>query len=505
MALVGLALMAGPARAQTHKDTRRGFQFKPPRGYTAVALSPSEHVAVAKYQSDQKVFGGAQGSVGYNPMLEVRYYPVHEGEEPGAATERALRYLESAFGYYEIERDKSTRIAGAEARELHLLPSSNDILMVYAALVEQDDGVFLIEGTTLRDRFDKAAGDFSKAARSFKRIEKEDTAVRDAELAQMDKQERFLQQQIDKLPPGWEYLRTERYLFLYHAEKEFVKELAERIEAMRDIYEEVYPPTDPIEAISIVRVCKDVDEYYGYGGRPGTGGYWNSAARELVIFDIRPRDVTLAILNHEAFHQYIYYFYGELAPHSWYNEGHGDYFAGAKLTRSHRIKEFGDAPGGIGLLQSICEAARLLGEGKGAADGGAVPLKELLAFHQSDYYGGRGYDSGMCYAQGWSVVHMLREAKGLQPKWERILPDYLENLLAARREVATELMEKERANAEKREEGSSSELPDQPEQWYGLVDVDKVQDRAYAKTFAEWTPGDWEALQAFWLRYVEKL
>ena len=40
---------------------------------------------------------------------------------------------------------------------------------------------------------------------------------------------------------------------------------------------------------------------------------------------------SLLVLYHEAFHQYIYYAVGEVAPHDWFNEGHGDYFSGAVI------------------------------------------------------------------------------------------------------------------------------------------------------------------------------
>ena len=243
----------------------------------------------------------------------------------------------------------------------------------------------------------------------------------------------------------------------------------------------------------------------GYGGPQGTGGYWYYVARELVVFAHPPREFTLAVLNHEAFHQYIFYFYGQLSPHSWYNEGTGDYYAGAKLTKSNRITGFGDAPGGIGRMQDIKEGARLLGEGKKASQGAAAPLKSLLKFHQSDYYGSAGYDPGLCYAEGWAVVHFLREGKSLDPKWQRILPDYLTALLQAREAEAKEAMEKAIKAAEELEAGSGADLPHDVKEWYTKVDVEKVQDRAYETTFKDWSDADWEAFQAAWLKYVEKL
>ena len=86
-------------------------------------------------------------------------------------------------------------------------------------------------------------------------------------------------------------------------------------------------------------ICKDRDEYFKYGGPRGSAGYWNNKSEELVLYDGTKREKgektdkldTFIVLYHEAFHQYIHYSAGELAPHSWYNEGMGDYYAGGKF------------------------------------------------------------------------------------------------------------------------------------------------------------------------------
>ncbi|MHC5211588.1 MAG: hypothetical protein ACYTG2_12780 [Planctomycetota bacterium] len=358
----------------------------------------------------------------------------------------------------------------------------------------------------MESRFKKNVSGFSKATRSFKRIEKEDTTAHDAELSQMSDQERFLQKQIDKLPPGWDSLRTARYLFLYNAEKDFVKDMAEQIEGIREAYETLYPPTKPIEAVSIVRVCNSRDEYQGYGGPPGTGGYWSPYHKELVMFDQRPRTDTLGVMNHEAFHQYIYYFYGELSPHSWYNEGQGDYFAGAKMTKSYRVTGYGNPPGSIARADFAKEMVRRARQGKSLGEGAAAPLKDLLHYHQPQYYSNQNRTLPVAYyPQGWSFVHMLREGKGLKAEWKAILPDYLDALLAARHEVAEKLMQELIEKAEKNEEGSSADLSHDVEDYYGRVDTNEVQDLAYDKTFEGWTDEDWEALDEAYWDYVEKL
>jgi hypothetical protein len=525
-AAVAALAMVLPATAQsTHKDTRLGFSFKPPKGYAALAIQPTDKRTVAKYQDEQTSYSGDGAT---NHVFSIRFHPSgsaldtgEEGEEgdgaeassggearapgsQGQLEEFVASLIDERFSNYECTRNKTVKVDRIAGVELHF-ESEDQPVGWYCAALPVDDGLFTFEGVALAQRFDKVSGEFAGAFKSFKLIERKDDSAHQTELAQLDEQSRFLQEQIDKLPPGWGHKRTPRYLFLFNAEKDFVEDLATRIEVMRDQYEKDYPLNQPIEAISIVRVCGNIDDYHGYGGPQGTGGYWYYVARELVVFAHPPREFTLAVLNHEAFHQYIFYFYGQLSPHSWYNEGTGDYYAGAKLTKSNRITGFGDAPGGIGRMQGIKEGARLLAEGKKASQGAAAPLKLLLKFHQSDYYGSAGYDPGLCYAEGWAVVHFLREGKSLDPKWQRILPDYLKALLQAREEEAKEVMEKAIKAAEELEAGSGADLPHDVKEWYTKVDVEKVQDRAYATTFKDWSDADWEAFQAAWLKYVEKL
>lgn len=528
------ALCAAATGQALHVDDKLGFQFKPPKDYKAVAISPGERTVVAKYQAAQRDSSGDAGGASYFRNFELSFFPRgrmaspefdgsdesgFESDGPRTMAEQLQGLLDQRYASFELTDERELSISGSKARELRYTANDKPI-SVYCVVLEQEEGVFLLEGTALAQRFKDASGDFAKAAKSFKRIKKADRTERDAELAEMSEAERFRQEQIEKLPPGWSHFSTPRYLFLYNAEESFVKQLAERIEVMRDEYERLYPPDRPITDVSIVRVCNSPEEYAAYGGPPGSGGYWYWVDRELVFPDSRPREKPLLVCNHEAFHQYIYYFYGQLSPHSWYNEGHGDYFSGAKLTKSNRITGYHTAPAAeYNRLPYIKEAARLLAEGKSKSEGAAPPLRELMAFHHDEYYGSKGYHIGTCYASGWAVVHMLREAKGLQEKWKKILPDYLQNLLAARHQVATELMEKSVAKYEKAKaayDSGDEDAPDEPpkepsrepKDYYVEASTSKqndVQDLAYKKTFSDWTDTDWKEFQDFFLKYVEKL
>jgi hypothetical protein len=124
------------------------------------------------------------------------------------------------------------------------------------------------------------------------------------------------------------------------------------------------------------------------------------------------------VLHHEAFHQYCYYYFGEVDAHRWYDEGHGDYFFGAELN-SGRL-EIGP---NLQRTETIRNAVR---EGK------HVPLEKLVRFSHAEYYGSAGYSRSLCYAQGWSLIYFLKEATLKKPRWKEILPTYTMTLLKTR-------------------------------------------------------------------------
>jgi len=200
-----------------------------------------------------------------------------------------------------------------------------------------------------------------------------------------------------KLIPGWAALDTKNYLIVYNQEvkKSLVKAIAVQIEAIRaQVYEVLFPPSKEVKAISVVRVCKDAAEYHKYGGPGGSAGYWSPGDEELVFYqDKSNKSDSLRVLYHEAFHQYIHYAVGNVAPHSWFNEGHGDYFAG----HNYRGKKF-EADVFRWRTGTIANAL---------SSRTYVPLREFLKYSQAQYYA----NPGLCYAQGWSFVYFLREAE----------------------------------------------------------------------------------------------
>ena len=230
---------------------------------------------------------------------------------------------------------------------------------------------------------------------------------------------------IEAMEDGWKVEDTENYIIVYNtSDQPLVRRIIKDLEDIREKYVELFPPSGPIEAVSTVRVCSGMGEYHSYGGPPGSAGYWYDVTEELVLPDATIREKgkktdksnTFIILYHEAFHQYIHYSAGKLAPHSWFNEGYGDYFSGAEISGG-KVKKIGPNPWRVATIKKAVETRK------------HVPLEEIIRYEQRDYY----RNAGLCYAEGWSIIYFLNTSREAQRHevWSQILPTYFETLKSA--------------------------------------------------------------------------
>jgi hypothetical protein len=175
---------------------------------------------------------------------------------------------------------------------------------------------------------------FLDIAKSFEDLAKIATDSRNlgaqTELDPNDR-EAFRKAVHKKVIKGWSYIDTTNYCVIYDDEVDpgLAKRVGEQLESIRaQVYEVLFPADKPIQAISVIRVCKDQEQYFAYGGPQGSAGYWYPPGMELVFYELdkRKRGDSLRVLYHEGFHQYIHYSVGDFDPHTWFNEGDGDYF-----------------------------------------------------------------------------------------------------------------------------------------------------------------------------------
>jgi hypothetical protein len=315
--------------------------------------------------------------------------------------------------------------------------SGSDKTFLYGASVKRNgfEVAVLYEGPDGKNFVRDLKGAYKSSVRSLLILpESKMRKAQDAlakKIAGFDPEAAWAEKAIAALPPGWTSHKTPHYVILYDKSIDtttpgLIARIANQLERIRaQVYEPLFPAARPVTALSIVKVTQDPKQYMAYGAPAGSGGYWSWPSRELVFFCLPNGqqsgvDVTLDVLNHEGFHQYIFYAVGQVSPHSWYNEGHGDYFAGFTL------KEGKFTRGKFSWRQKIIQAA--------IENRTYVPLKDFLKFSQAEYYqrGGdrrKGGDIGQNYSQGWSVIWFLRTTK--DPRYTSILDRYFNTMKAA--------------------------------------------------------------------------
>jgi hypothetical protein len=480
-----LFLLAGPladaARAQEPKPGREwyedevdmGFKFKSPDGWGFVPPQPGELNMIGEYASPsgQLMVDPKSGRAWSYSMWIVAFdrRPTPEGaEERPRGAESLPEWVDgvmSPFGMRLVDEDKD-RHKKLDVVEYTFEGTLGDMEVgLFATLyhLQPDLDVALVFNGPGGRNWKKFERSFKKVCGTLLPLEVEaPVAIASGPMSLRDRKRAELEAEV-ATQPGWELYVTDNYFVISSNEdREFLEELMDRLEAIREVYEETYPPAlalelkrvaaaakaaageqgededaegeqededrtvaeraDPMELsrTSVVRVCKDSAEYHSYGGPGGSAGYWSPGQRELVIYDdkaVGGRGDTWATLNHEAFHQYIFYFFGNLTPHYWYNEGTGDFYSGYEYkNKRFTLKPFDWRER---TIQDMIRQETY------------VPLKDFVRYDRSQYYDPQTV--GQNYSQGWGLVYFLRTGKKgarcWNDDWDTILETYLRVLV----------------------------------------------------------------------------
>ncbi len=458
-----------------------GFRVKTPSDWDLVPPQPGDPYVLAKFDPSgvkyvqtgpnppdrvflscwlikfdrRKVEGEAKPKGPRKPLKDVAEWVMKAGDvEDGAA-------------HKQIEKKEISLPSKVQATEYQFETPGEEKTRkrVYAmqySLEPDLDVAIVFTGPGAKAKWHKYENVFEQMAKSFSRIElAKPTAALADDAPLRDRERAKLQGQIDALGGGWKLYETPNYFVVTsHTDRSFIAEIMERLEAIRAQYEIDYPyekakelraigeaartgavtpedkqkeaekkameemfgSADPRELsrCSVVRILTDPAAYHSYGGPPGSAGYWSAGARELVIYDDQAdggRRDTWIVLNHEAFHQYIFYLYGNISPHSWYNEGTGDFYSGLEYKNKRfnlKVNQWRR-----GTIQEAVQQDK------------HVPLEDFVRMDQREYYGTNKFNAGggQNYAQGWSFIYFLRTGKkqfqkNWDPAWDSILDTY---------------------------------------------------------------------------------
>lgn len=441
--IAGLLLCAGSA-AQSGYSTKKyahyGLSLPVARDYDAIPIQPTEEWVIL-YFAEQEAFREAERKR-FRPELRFVWIdhpaptgPLPAPEERESKVSKEIRtferYMEVHWPGMQLAEPREAKprddnesfeydLTPSDARSRGWArtfrnPSRTIAIFGYCAEEDYDDQLDIWDTMTRKiDFFEPETEDLEKLERYYARGKYSHPKYRVKIRAQL----------VD----GWKAEDTENFIIAYSTPDEpLIRLIKSELEAIRKQYVELFPPAREIDAVSTVRVCRDEAEYLKYGGAKGSAGYWNSVGRELVFYDNEGdgragsgKADSRIVLYHEAFHQYVYYAVGEIAPHYWYNEGNGDYFSGA-LIKGGKVKKIGVNPWRVGFIQAVIE---------GQARHGIVPLHELIEYERDRFYDYDQLKRGICYAQSWSLVYFLRTSKVARrhETWSKILDVYFETL-----------------------------------------------------------------------------
>jgi hypothetical protein len=473
-ALCALPLLAPTSGAQAfpkEKHPELGLEIQRPRKYGQVPVQPTEEWILLRYVEEQDARNPkarlpelAIVRIDWQPDPEPEPEPpapdppdeesersrapvVIKGSPPPPPITTLERYVERKLGGFELGPEVAVsrpKTQGAYVlHEYELAPQKNEKRRGYAFAWKSDARTLALFGACAEEELDDAR-------KTWRYVAEKLVIGEPVESKETQKWRRYYGKRPEFSAPefrlkirsaasalkDWDVDDSDNYILVYNTpDQALIRSLKQRLEAIRRAYLELFPPAGPIDAVSAVRICRDAADYKAYGGPSGSGGYWNARAEELVFFDYADKDGergsgkedSLIVLYHEAFHQYIYYSVGEVAPHSWFNEGYGDYFSGAVLNSYGEVAKIGVNPWRINTIQrAITESA-------------FVPWEEIIRFEQPQYY-----NPGIrhiCYAQGWSMIYFLNQSADVQrdPRWSQILRIYFDTLKEAHAQETEQL------------------------------------------------------------------
>lgn len=491
-----LASGLGAQTGELVKDKEHGISFKVPKEWVSIPVDPTDTLTIHKYQAkrpdEAKKYFGLQ----HTASLNVLYFPASKSD-PDADSEEgpkksSSRFYSIKYKSYDdyIEKNLKPKMnkkpSDKKVKKVPVtyydmmgdvkLTSGNKIpIRFYTGLFHTEQGDFAFQFEVMDEHYKKRHyKNIKSSLNSFKLIEMESTADRDHALSQLSDNERYIQEQIDKLSSGWYYLWSSKknYLIFSNAEKSFAKEIAKNLEGIREVYEENFPGEPRLKWIPIVRVCKTKNEYHGYGGPSGSAGYWSDMTKEFVFYNdvARGKKNTILVLKHEAFHHFIHFYLG-CRLSTWMDEGFAEYFAGGEFV-GKRIK----------IKPNQWRRGTIQRE---IVNNKHVPLKKLVHMTKAEYY-----SEPDRYAQGWSFCYFLKEGRKnggrVKKDWESIPDRYMEHL----QDAFVELEKKHPEKASKEEEVN-----------YSLSD--EVIKIALERTFDGWTDEEWEDMEKAWIDFIK--
>ncbi|MAB78161.1 MAG: hypothetical protein CMJ89_02300 [Planctomycetes bacterium] len=522
IALLGVLASLAPALGaqklarKYFEDSHNGYRVKPLGEFIIVPPKPEdvERGYIAKMSGKENYVHTAGGDdVAVKPGLDILRFgdelkgEVEEGRSQSTERKAIEGYLDRIYKGLNPKKpliDEQKKIKSLMARHRRWeakTPRFNIKQFVDLWTFELNDADIHLVYRVHDKKSKKYLKVFAKSAKTFSEIKRTESAELGeassyAELLSFHEEDAFR-------IPGWRALPTDSEKFIIKTSSEnrkFIKEVITRLEKSRLLYEKDFPPPPGFDHVSIVRICGTEEEFHQYGGTGGgVAGWFNPRTTELVLYDAvsLDRNMTYAVMSHEAFHQYCHFLFEESEAHRWFDEGHGDYYGGVKF-KGRKSEVTSKMPAGLNRLSVIKDMVR---------NGTYKPLEDHLNYDHGEWQG-QGPSPVSCYAQSWSIIYMLRQGtlgkvnrRVWKKEYARIIPAYVTTLADGFAEAYAELLEEREADAL----GDERELTEE-EKHINRNDLAAGQkEEIWTKAIeASWGEIDLQEFEANWVTYIEE-
>jgi hypothetical protein len=519
MALAVLALVPPASAAPVqgvHRDTRLGFQLRPPRGWEALPLRVDEAWIVGKYLSDKEdhvVDPHTGWTYDHRPELRILAFldpepgPEEDEGDDGEEGEDERRgpkvyrdyktYMRDNYtqGYF-IEEEEVDEDAGVPVTRLLIKAEGKRYVVekkVVAWVWETDIGDIAVQVEVTADSYKKMRSTIESTLRSFKRIEREESAPEEgvadspevdlealtpAERRQyrIDQQQALWERMTADLPKDWSAKEIDGIPVINHVDDRFAKKVVEQMHAVRGWLEETFPEVGPSEYACppIVHICKDRDEESAF--RRGSGSWGVSGNRLVTHKGDRATSWEWEYISSQTMSCWFRARDPELwlALPTWLRQGLYEVI-GASRAKGSKL-EFD-----LGWLEQYRRNYLPRSDEEGPS------IRGLMSMSNKEYYSASSRTEAR--SQLAALTRFFIEARSR--KTRQILSDYLGNLKA----VLTELEDEEPEGADDAAtEEEEEQLLEKRKKWFETRER-KILDTTFERTFAGWSDAQWRSLQ----------
>ena len=504
---VAFSMAASPALAQrltlsskSFTDSENGYRLKHPVDFEVTPLQPQRRAAGLVLQMEDP---GGEPVGGELSVFILKQGEVGAESSTRTSIDQVLGVPPFSYRYFDKREtllDEGLKIKRVAARHVRWKMGSF-LIDTWTVHLEDYDVCMVFSVHESDDKTDAWLRLFAKSAKTFEEVEREERGT----LEEAEGYEEVLAyyEAETSRTPGWHAIGTpsENSVIKTNSDnRRFIKELIERLENSRELFERDFPPPEGFDHVSVVRVCDKEAEFHKYGGTGGgVAGWFNSGTTELVLYDAVAidRNGSFAVMTHEAFHQYCYFLFGRSEAHRWFDEGHGDYYGGFKF-KGRKAQVTARMPGGLERYSRIKEMIQ---------QGTYEPLERHLNFNHRQWQS-QGPSNVSPYCQSWSIIYMLRQGqlgevprKMWKPEYDTIIADYVRTLNAGfARAYSDQVDEVHRLADEAGEEPSEEDLLFART----VVDEERKEEIWKEAMASSWGRIDLDEFEEHWLLYVSK-